>query len=258
MRDYIERKRRTAKIFAVCLLVSLALLICVLVAWSWIEDTQIMSVPAMIFVTSLLGLVWWIAVVIYVARCHTFVSCIKWLEKKGLEQTADSIALDEPDLLRSKIYCGNKAFFSDKSRLILPYSEIAWVYIYQKNVYGITAYKLVIVYTKDGRKFTVQADVEEFKWLLEKYIFPNNMGLVVGYGTEQRKVYWQRNPKANNVAQRNKIIWGVVLMCLGVAALVIILINLHKGDIVTRCAMALGLLGSGGTLCGIGMKNWAR
>lgn len=69
---------------------------------------------------------------------------------------------------------------------VVPYSEIAWVYMQVNKAYGITVAKQVHIYCRNGKHFILRADVEEIKWLLGSCLLKFNQNIIIGYGFEQK------------------------------------------------------------------------
>lgn len=115
-------------------------------------------------------------------------------------------------LPRSKICCGQRAFLCKKPLVVIPYGEIAWVYTYEQGSEDIVV-KTIVVYTKDGRKFSLNSDEYEFKWLLDNYIVNHSLDVIRGCGGE-KKEYLQLNPLATKKDRKVKKILGVILICL--------------------------------------------
>lgn len=247
MRDLIEKKLTTARILLIFVLLSAALFIGSMVLLAFLP---ISAVAPVIFLSCLLL---YVIGLIYLIGYLPFVRSVKWLRQKGLEDVADDINSDKPTLPRSRIFCGQKALFSKKPHVILPYSQIAWVYLYERRSYGIVVEKAVIVFTKDGRKYSLNADAEEFKWMLKLYIIPNAPGVILGYGAEQKHLYKQRNPEAANAGKRAKTIWGIVLMALGAELLVVGLVN--NTLLGPPLVMVSGLLAGGCILLTLGKRK---
>jgi|GEM_PF-1226994 len=250
MREFIEKKMRSAKVFRIVLLV---------IAVLWIGSFFL--IPNLEFkvyypIVMLLTLSVITCGIIYIVAWMPITRSVKWLRSKGMENVADDIVLDSPTLPSSKIYCGQRALFCKKPCAVIPYSEIAWVHLYKRTAYGvITVEKAVIVYTKDGRKFHLNSDADEFKWLLENYIIQNSPNVVIGYGAEQKARYKQLNAGVNNYGNRVKRIWGIVLMAMGTALLILLLFTYKNAEIVPLIIMIAGLLGSGGILYFLGKKK---
>lgn len=250
MSEFIEKKLRTAKTFRIYLLVLLIVTIGSFVSMGFIDDVETVIAPIMLSTSAL-----WISGVIYLVSYMPFTSIVKWLKSKGMENVADDIVLERPTLPRSKIYCGQRALFSKKPCAIIPYAEIAWVHLYERRVYGIAVEKAVIVYTKDGKKFSLNSNVDEFKWLLENYIIPNSPNIIIGYGAEQKARYKQLNPQSAEGGKKVKRIWGIVLMCIGVAFFITLLFTFKNAEIVPATILILGFLGSGAILYMLGKKK---
>lgn len=250
MREFIEKKLRTAKTFRIYLLVLLIVTIGSYVSMGFIDDVETIIAPIMLSTSAL-----WISGIIYFVSYMPFTSSVKWLKSKGMEDVADDIVLERPTLPRSKIYCGQRALFSKKPCAIIPYAEIAWVHLYERRAYGIAVEKAVIVYTKDGKKFSLNSNADEFKWLLENYIIPNSPNIIIGYGAEQKARYKQLNPQSAEGGKKVKRIWGIVLMCIGVAFFITLLFTFKNAEIVPATILILGFLGSGAILYMLGKKK---
>lgn len=250
MSEFIEKKLRSAKAFRIYLLVLLIVTIGSFVSMGFIDDVEIVIAPIMLSTNAL-----WISGVIYLASYMPFTGSVKWLKSKGMENVADDIILERPTLPRSKIYCGQRALFCKKPCAIIPYAEIAWVHLYERRAYGIAVEKAVIVYTKDGRKFSLNSNADEFKWLLEKYIIPNSPNIIIGYGAEQKARYKQLNPQSAEAGKKVKRIWGIVLMCIGAAFFITLLFTFKQAEIVPVTILILGFLGSGAILYMLGKKK---
>ncbi len=186
MSELIEKKIKSAKVFRICLIALLVLAVGSFVVMGFLDNIEVVITPAMLFMNA-----FWISGVVYYASIHPFMSSIKWLESMGLQNVADDILLDRPTLPRSKIYCGQQALFCKKPCAIIPYAQIAWVHLYESRAYGIAVEKAVIIYTKAGKKFALNSNVDEFKWLLENYIIVHSPSVIIGYGAEQKARYKQ-------------------------------------------------------------------
>lgn len=248
MSDFIEKKFKSDKVFRICLLILLILTIVAYTSMGFVEEIELVIIPATLMANAL-----WISGVIYFTSFLPFLNSVKRLKVKGLESLIEDISLERPTLPRSKIYCGQRAFFCKKPCAIIPYSEVAWVYLYERRAYGIAVEKSVIIYTKDGKKCALNSNSDEFKWLLENYIIPQSPSIVIGYGAEQKARYAQLNPEALNSGKKAKKIWGIVLMILGAFLLVVGLIN--QTIMSPGLVIILGLLGSGIALFLTGNKK---
>jgi len=112
----------------------------------------------------------------------------KWLKKLGYEHIADDMLIDNPIMPDSRIYCGEKAIFSAKFGLVIPYVEIAWVYMCRHSVNGFNVDNHLNLHTKSGKKILVYAKKNEFK-ILMLCIASKVPGVIAGYGNEQKLKY---------------------------------------------------------------------
>lgn len=190
MREYVERRERTAKIFGTVEIALILLWIASFFLLSFMDITQCFPAIVLTFIA------WWTCGIIYLAVHQPFLASVKQLHKKGLEYTVEDIDPEKPTFPKSKLCCGQRALFSKKSRVIIPYGEIAWVYLHETQTYGITTERYFVIYSKDRKKYTLKAKAEEFKWLLENRIAAQAPDVVVGFGKTQRALYRQRTAKS--------------------------------------------------------------
>lgn len=181
MKDRILSKIKTAKSFRIFLIV-LAVLCFLSMIIIPMLDIDYMGIYFLLFFALV------ISGYVYLISFQPIVKSAKCIEIAGLENTVDDIPAN-PTLPKSKIYCGSKAFFSKKPFTVIPYSEIAWVYMQVNKAYGITVAKQVHIYCRNGKHFILRADVEEIKWLLENCLLKFNPNIIIGYGFEQKKQY---------------------------------------------------------------------
>lgn len=183
-------------------------------------------------------------------------SNLKWLKEKGIEHIADDISLEQPTLPRSKIYCGRQSFFCKKPCAIIPYSEVAWVYLYERKFYGIiTMEKSVIIYTKDGKRFAVSWRDDEFKWLLENFIIRYSPNVVLGFGAEQKKRYRELNPSHSEENKKYKRLWGIVLIAIAIVFAILMIAFKETADISTLLIFIISFAISGVVLYMLGNKK---
>lgn len=192
MRELIEKKAKIGKIFAYVTLALIALFVCAIIFVIPNVEFDI-SYPIIMSITTMTM----VCGIIYIVSFNPTIKNVKWLSKKGMENIADDIILEKPTLPKTKIYCGRKAFYSKKPNVIIPYSEIAWVHLFEQRAYGIPVQKSVIIYTKDGIKFSLKSDENEVKWLLSNYLMPNSPNLIIGYGAAQNARYKALYPNAS-------------------------------------------------------------
>ena len=181
MKDKILSKIKIAKSFRIFLIILAALCFFSMVIIPML-DIDYMGIYFLLFFALV------ISGYVYLISFQPIVKSAKCIEIAGLENTVDDIPAN-PTLPKSKIYCGSKAFFSKKPFTVIPYSEIAWVYMQVNKAYGITVAKQVHIYCRNGKHFILRADVEEIKWLLENCLLKFNPNIIIGYGFEQKKQY---------------------------------------------------------------------
>ena len=131
---------------------------------------------------------------IYVGTYRPFMVSLKLIKREGLEEAVNDIPLSQPSFPKSNIYCGKAAFFCKKPYTIIPYSEIAWVYIQKTITRGYGGYseqKSLVIRTKSKRKFNLLIDMDEFPAFFQLCILPNTSDLIVGYGHEQKLKYFK-------------------------------------------------------------------
>lgn len=190
-----------------------------------IEGIVFKSIHFLLIMCTISFLVFIISGEVYVALFFPYTSTAKWLKSKGMENVADDILLEAPTFPKSKIYCGKNALFDKKECKIIPYSEIAWIYMRENRINGIPVGKDAILYAKDGKRFSLPIDVDEVKWLLVNYIVINSPTVVIGYGQKQKQRYKQLNPGAGKRAMRKA---GILLISMGVICLIPLIISITE------------------------------
>ena len=74
--------------------------------------------------------------------------------------------------------------------MIIPYAEMAWTYFKVHNASGgMVSQTEMVIYTKDGKKFSALVNRDDFARLMTKWVLPNNPNVIVGYGKEQKQRY---------------------------------------------------------------------
>ncbi len=185
MRELLERKLKIAKAIYICFFVAAAASIVFLLLFLAVEKDVFEILTFLSFMAALVfGLT-------YEITYSPLVGNLKWLKKMNLEGVGDDISLERPTLPRSKIYCGSRALFCKKPYALLPYSLIAWVYLYERRVNGILVERALIVYTVDGKKHTLKPHKHEAGWLVENCICLNSPNVLLGYNAEQKAKYKQ-------------------------------------------------------------------
>lgn len=126
--------------------------------------------------------------IIYFISYNSVAKCAKWFRDTDSEHVFDDVP-SVPTLPKSKAYCGSKCIVFKKPFVVIPYYEIAWVYIQVDKAYGITMSKQVHIYCLYGAHFFIKADVSEVEWLLENYLLRLNPNIILGYGYKQKRQY---------------------------------------------------------------------
>ncbi len=183
MKELIEKKCKAVKAFRIYFITVAAVIVILMIIFG-IVDTKYIAAPPSLGIFCLL-----IPFAVYMDKYQSFNASIKLMKALDIMDIVDDINLDRPTIPRSKIYCGEKAFFSKKPLAIVPYSEIAWVYKRVTQTYGITVEKLFVVNMSDGKAIVLKSDEDEFKWLLENCIIRNSPDVIIGYGSAQKKKY---------------------------------------------------------------------
>ncbi len=125
---------------------------------------------------------------VYAKKIICFSKSINRLKKNGKMDVLDDIDFENPISSGMKIYAGADAFFSKREMLILPYSEIAWVYMHKESINGFCINNCVIFRAKDGGKYSISNKNGEMLELL-RYIVKGSPDVMIGYTTEQKRKY---------------------------------------------------------------------
>ncbi len=184
MKNRILKRIKAAKIYRICLIV-LAILCFPSVCFLGSHKT--------IFIFYVLSFSLIIGGYVYLILFHPIMKSAKWFKSVQNEQVIDDVPIT-PTLPNSKIHCGSQVLFSNKPFSVIPYSEMAWIYMSENKAYGITLSKQIHVFCRNGNHFILRANIDEFKWLLENYIYRFNANIIIGYGFEQKRQY--KNVKA--------------------------------------------------------------
>lgn len=198
---------------------------------------------ASLLLISPLGFAVWSIGLIYLIQYFPLIPNLRKLERIGKSNVADDISANNRLSPKSKLYCGAFAIACTNPCIVIPYSEIAWIYIYKQTAFGaVTTYQSAIIYCTDGTKYSISATPDEAQQLLNKYIIPQSPNVVVGYGSEQKKLFLSRNPQAVQAQNKVKFVWGVVLLLLGALMVFACVIN-HPVAIPAYILTAAALIG---------------
>lgn len=190
MIELIEKKKRKAKVTGIISLVFLAILVIGMTFGATCESEAFLII-GILFGTY--GFV--ITGIIYLVN-NLFIRNLKWLTRLGKEHTIEDIDLTTPYIKSAKLYLGSEALYSKKDHIMIPYSEVAWVYSYvMTNRYVPIPTYYTVIHTKDRKKFMLYCSVDKMKDVIEGRFIPNNSNLVLGFGKNQKKRYKELNPK---------------------------------------------------------------
>ncbi|MBQ2881273.1 MAG: hypothetical protein IJE40_03300 [Clostridia bacterium] len=91
----------------------------------------------------------------------------------------------------NKVYLGDKALFHNYTFYIIPYSEIAWVYIKNTSVNYSTQVQTTVIRTRDGKLIEIPCNAESLSMIVQNYLIPQSPGVLVGFTNENGKLYSQ-------------------------------------------------------------------
>ena len=235
MSEYILKREKSAKTFKI---IVLALFVAYVILFI-IPAAGIVEFDSLVIPIAVLPTVLFVLAIVYYVVFHPVMSSISWLKENNYINTADDIVLDRPTLPKSKIFCGKNALFCNKPFAIIPYSEIGWVHLYVRKTNGITVEKAVIVYTRDGKKFSLRSDENEFQWLLENYIVKYSPNTVIGYGKEQKMRYRQLNPNYKIAKSKTMKKVGIAFLCIAAFFFIMGIVNFKTVQVVTVAIIIL-------------------
>lgn len=185
MREFFEKRKKLLVILSSITVLFLILTIVFIALASKAEDDNVYLLYILISMYVALG--FFIATVV---KCNGVIFTDRYLKKRGLEHVLNDINLAQPNLPKSKIYCGSMAFFSKKPFSVVPYNDIAWIYVTNQKLYGVvTISKTTNIYMTNGKHLVLTCDVDEFRWFLENYLMRVNPNIILGYGVQQKQRY---------------------------------------------------------------------
>lgn len=176
MQELFEKELKYERIMRIVWIVSMIVLV---LAYVVLE-------PALIFSGVWFGVA---CTFLYFGRFFRVARHIRWLKKNGLEHIGDDIPLREPTMPETKIHCGSHAFFIKKPRVVIPYSQVVWIYKYAKKVGGFTVEEEYHLLCRNGEKFAYKAKDHEIQWLVERHIAVESRDMLLGYTAQNIKRY---------------------------------------------------------------------
>ncbi len=184
MRQYIENRLKRARLCLAGTLIGLILFIAVLPLSSRLPFPVYYTL-VMLSMASALAFS-----IVYYARYRWLGGCIKMLRQTGRMHLLEDIPFPDPTLADSKLFCGKAAFFSQKSNILLAYSDVAWLYPHEENDAEYA------IHLKNGKKLLLPIKRSDLLCLFNSYIAKGNTSVLTGAGEEKRMAYFQNNPEA--------------------------------------------------------------
>ncbi len=174
---------------------------------------------------------------IYVLALRSYTH-LKWMRKNFSSEIASDVVLDKPMLPKSKIFCGSKSFFVKNGFYVIPYGAVQWVY---ENKMSILPY--YFLHLTGGKKLTVYADKDEFKWLLQNYIKPASPEIIIGYGQAQQRAYFERFPSEDGKRKKGLRIASICFIIIAAISMLPFYMEHEflKGTLISCFYIALGI-----------------
>ena len=145
-----------------------------------------------------------ILLIVYLMIYYPIEENEKYLRKHGLSDILEDDFPNTPTFPRSKIYCGERAFYYEKAHIVMPYSEIEWCYMQNYTIYIIFTISSFFFFRKDGKGFGIRKpDMEELKEFIRDYIVEEAPEVLIGYNNENKKEYKQRVKQYKSENRRN-------------------------------------------------------
>ncbi len=126
---------------------------------------------------------------LYYLRFYTFSSCMSRYGAAELDALLAGEWGGEPAFRESRLWCGERAMFSDRSRVLLPYEGLEWVYIHESHVLGATVSRRAVFGYRDGSSLRADIATGELPGLLRGVILPRRPKLLIGYTPDNQRQY---------------------------------------------------------------------
>lgn len=153
--------------------------------------------------------------------------CWKRLTEAEKDYYVQGMNPDSYTLQYSRIYCGFNAVFATRPYVILPYSEIAWIYYEHTRAEDSDEVVGLNIRCRNGKKFQIEGDDAELKVYAESYIPENFPDILVGRSEENQEKIYQICPKIKN---RNKIALISVGVILGLMSVLGVISTIARGE----------------------------
>ena len=114
----------------------------------------------------------------------------EWLLRVADESILDSFVIDAKTYsTRPKVYVSTKALFDNQSYLILPYSEVVWVYKKLTRYQGGNVAQHAIFCARDDKSISLPCTDDQLQKLLAQYVVPQSPNVMIGYSEENQNKY---------------------------------------------------------------------
>ena len=128
---------------------------------------------------------------IYLARYKPIDHNAKRFPAEELNRLIEGSWTETPVIPGSGIYVGERAFFCEKNKTLVPREGIALVYMYKMSYMLIPLYRVAIFKYANGMTIEAKISQNELVSLLEDYLLSDNPGVLVGYTQENLNAYAQ-------------------------------------------------------------------
>lgn len=177
MREIIAKRQASAKTFKWVPIVLFALsVICIIIG--------LFGLYAILLMAAIVTLI------IYLNKYRAVSKNMQWLESRKFGHIPDTFQETDLEYPKSKLRCGQFAMMAKGTMVMIPYADIAWVYMHNTKLYGIiTISRQAIVACRDGYTYQFPCTQEELQEILKYHILPRNNTLMVGYSPDKQKAY---------------------------------------------------------------------
>lgn len=127
--------------------------------------------------------------VLFYLRFHAFSSCLSRYGAGELDALLSGEWGGQPAFRESRLWCGEHAMFSEKSRVLLPYEGLEWVYVHESHVLGVTVSRRAVFGYRDGSSLRADIAPGELPGLLRGVILPRRPELLIGYTPDNERNY---------------------------------------------------------------------
>lgn len=128
----------------------------------------------------------------YHERFGNFKKIIEWLQSIGRGHVGDDINFSQYTFPNSKLICGRQAFYCDKPCVLVPYSEVFWIYRQVTKTYGVKTAEHYCFGVSNGEVYTLPVKEADFDQLYSRYIYHYSSNVILGFGDAQHKQFIAR------------------------------------------------------------------